>query len=1535
MALLLLVAVPVMAHTPGAGHDAAHDGDNPATTDVVETDFAEEVNHTHTAAPTISSITAVDTKGSPPGTTTPTADTVVSNVNGMKIVLVGGTDLTAAGRLLVAVADADADGNTPHTLDAGIFQLKITFAQDVYPVAAAGEAANAAPTVAQTDVFTGVTIVAAAADAAGVNIGSFFEVGTLTRVETKEADTIANTPAEYSKREFLVPVTISETNARTLTQMRLPVSFWVNVAADQVFSLTALDGPNIVQGRGNAEHTTPNPFMLNGYVAPDPPGPTPRETDAPTVTIAKPATVTAPGSTANLNFVLTFNEAITGLAASDLTIDGGTFVSATANDANTVWTVAVDPTGDPANTEVTVTLNDNSVSDESGNRYMQPTAGPDSARYDTVNPTIHPTATGTITGGAGTLSITFSEALGSGAGGFMNADIDRVNSTVLLTNTEPTMAATQPTDGTQVWELMVTNVTGSQAIVVIQAGSVMDAAGNPLLADTIVTWTRTPDPDPESDVPVVTVALAGGMTYIDSVSGGNVMITATDNVAVTNAVMDAEITVTGGSKGMISNDMIMVTPNVGATTVTVAVAAGAAMDAAGNGSAAVSMEFNVGPIFTIPANTILVVTKTAGMTHNYVSDQPRLPINQNPPTPAPDIETAVWSNMPDLEVLFSFDRGGNGGTLNLTEAAGQEELGQSRDGGNGQHQSVRISEVMWASDLSMRGAQNDAEAAEQWIEITNNTGAEVSIFLFARTGRDSAINVDDVEDRVGNAYDGSPGSAGWTVPGQNGNSYTGVDFVSMHRRWDGAHSRGYVNGTSKGHWSASDQVYLTLATGNPNDGNLYNYKGSPGRPHSIGLPKPSTRAGVTQVPSSPVIINEVANRSDSVRQYEWIELRNVTDSEVNLRNWMISMAFKDGNTPVDRPLVQFPNNDRAKIAPQGVILLLASDPRHDDEHPIAVGYNVDGGPPSDQVDGLGLIVEGSNRQPPRQKVINFENGGMPDGGDFILILRRHDNYEGHRANQDGGKGVAETSIFGQNPRDIDKIIDIAGSHRSLDATNYPGTAPADLNKTTLWPLVNFNNDMRPHYGHGDLNHRRHNRLEVNRVRYRQHVKTTAKNDHDGGTPGNRAGTGVTHKNEDVGHYAFRDAYYTGLGYKRTARITGAHNGTPGYNGNAVGNTGVVKGNATSATVTISEIMASTGRDADNPVLPQWIELYNSSPTDAVNLRNWKLRFEMLNADGSPMDSLMTLDLNKGRVKTIAPQQTVLIVAGNARQANSDAAAGTDVFNENRVFNVFRDYGGANKFGANTRYMFFNPKAFHMALLDKDNKVVDAVGNLDGDARTSDTNTWDYPEGIAEDGNRTSFIRVYDAGKARMAVNTDASNVMPVFGTGDGKKTDNDGIDAKWAWIPAVNTERQFKITIRSTWYGVEDDYGTPNNRPGMVLPVELSFFRPTLEDGVVTVRWTTESELDNAGFNILRSETRDGEYTQVNAEMIQGAGTTGERSTYKWVDPTAKPGVVYYYQIEDVSFAGERQALAITKLKGLISAENKLTTTWSELKASQ
>ncbi|MCG9131588.1 leucine-rich repeat domain-containing protein [Candidatus Poribacteria bacterium] len=116
------------------------------------------------------------------------------------------------------------------------------------------------------------------------------------------------------------------------------------------------------------------------------------------------------------------------------------------------------------------------------------------------------------------------------------------------------------------------------------------------------------------------------------------------------------------------------------------------------------------------------------------------------------------------------------------------------------------------------------------------------------------------------------------------------------------------------------------------------------------------------------------------------------------------------------------------------------------------------------------------------------------------------------------------------------------------------------------------------------------------------------------------------------------------------------------------------------------------------------------------------------------------------------------------------------------------------------------------------------------------------------------------------------------------------------------------------------------------LPVTLSHFRAELTDTGAILKWTTESEIDNAGFYIYRSETRTGEFKVVNPTMVQGAGTTSERHTYTWTDTTAKPNTVYYYQIEDISHAGVRKQLATVRMRGLVSASGKLTTRWADLK---
>lgn len=116
--------------------------------------------------------------------------------------------------------------------------------------------------------------------------------------------------------------------------------------------------------------------------------------------------------------------------------------------------------------------------------------------------------------------------------------------------------------------------------------------------------------------------------------------------------------------------------------------------------------------------------------------------------------------------------------------------------------------------------------------------------------------------------------------------------------------------------------------------------------------------------------------------------------------------------------------------------------------------------------------------------------------------------------------------------------------------------------------------------------------------------------------------------------------------------------------------------------------------------------------------------------------------------------------------------------------------------------------------------------------------------------------------------------------------------------------------------------------------MKLAGFRPVRTDsGAVVIKWRTESELNNAGFNILRSQNRNSDFKVINVKgIIPGHGTSSEQHLYSYTDTTAKPNVIYYYRIEDVSFNGTRQTLATVRLKGDVSAAGKLTTTWSLLK---
>ena len=114
--------------------------------------------------------------------------------------------------------------------------------------------------------------------------------------------------------------------------------------------------------------------------------------------------------------------------------------------------------------------------------------------------------------------------------------------------------------------------------------------------------------------------------------------------------------------------------------------------------------------------------------------------------------------------------------------------------------------------------------------------------------------------------------------------------------------------------------------------------------------------------------------------------------------------------------------------------------------------------------------------------------------------------------------------------------------------------------------------------------------------------------------------------------------------------------------------------------------------------------------------------------------------------------------------------------------------------------------------------------------------------------------------------------------------------------------------------GSNPDMGAYEQNEDASLAVELSSFTASVSTNGVTLHWRTESEMNNLGFNVYRSEQRNGEYVKVNSARIKGAGTDATPHNYQFVDETVEDGKTYYYYLQDVDFNGNTHKSDLIKV---------------------
>lgn len=98
------------------------------------------------------------------------------------------------------------------------------------------------------------------------------------------------------------------------------------------------------------------------------------------------------------------------------------------------------------------------------------------------------------------------------------------------------------------------------------------------------------------------------------------------------------------------------------------------------------------------------------------------------------------------------------------------------------------------------------------------------------------------------------------------------------------------------------------------------------------------------------------------------------------------------------------------------------------------------------------------------------------------------------------------------------------------------------------------------------------------------------------------------------------------------------------------------------------------------------------------------------------------------------------------------------------------------------------------------------------------------------------------------------------------------------------------------------------------LPIFLSSFDIIQESNAIQLNWTTASELENLGFEILR-KTKNEEFRVLASfksdTALTGAGTSSFKNSYRFRDYDVESGEKYTYQLKQYDFNGRINTIAI------------------------
>ena len=275
------------------------------------------------------------------------------------------------------------------------------------------------------------------------------------------------------------------------------------------------------------------------------------DTQRPTASIVVADTSLSVGETSLVT--ITFNEAVTGFTAADLTVANGTVTGLSSGDGGITWTGTLTPSASTSDTSNLITLDNTGVSDAAGNAGSGTT---DSNNY--AIDTARPTATVVVAdstlgiGETSVVTITFSEAVT----GFTLADLSVTNGSLsgLSTSDNITYTATfTPSAG----------VSDATNLITLNNTGVVDGAGNTGSGTTDSNNYAVDTQRPTATIVVADTALSVGETSLVTITFSEA-VTGFDNsdLSVANGTLSAVSSSDGGITWTAT-----FTPNLGVTDV--------------------------------------------------------------------------------------------------------------------------------------------------------------------------------------------------------------------------------------------------------------------------------------------------------------------------------------------------------------------------------------------------------------------------------------------------------------------------------------------------------------------------------------------------------------------------------------------------------------------------------------------------------------------------------------------------------------------------------------------------------------------------------------------------------------------------------------------------------------------------------------------------------------------------------------------------------------------------------------------------------